>query len=97
MDTISANAEGNAHYFELSSMDLKAFVNAVGQCRGDVILFTDEGDRFNLKSTLSKTMGFLALIEDGKFAGAKIYCPDPEDVTMLFRLGLFGETPNPSH
>ncbi len=90
MDVIASNSKDNPHYLELSSIDLHAFMKAVDQCKGPVIMFTDEGDKFNLKSTLSKAMGFLSLVEGGRFAGAKVYCPEEEDVTLLFRLGLFG-------
>ena len=81
---------GNPKHFTIENVDLAAFINAIDNCKGPVILFTDEGDRFNLKSKLSQYAGIFNLIQGGKFLKAKVYCPNEEDETMLFRLGLFG-------
>ena len=59
-------------------------------CKGDVWLFTDEGDKFNLKSKLSQITGLLKLVEGGKLVEAKLYCSNLEDEAYLFRLNLFG-------
>lgn len=37
-----------------SHTDFAAFLEAVQQCRGEVLFCTREGDKLNLKSTLSK-------------------------------------------
>jgi hypothetical protein len=84
------NSNGNPKHFTIGDVDLEAFLKAIDNCKGPVILFTDEGDRFNLKSKLSQLAGIFNLIQGGKFVNAKVYCPDEEDETMLFRLGLFG-------
>lgn len=84
------SSNGNPKHFTIENVDLAAFVEAIDNCKGPVVLFTDEGDRFNLKSKLSQLAGIFNLIEGGKLAKAKVYCPDEEDETMLFRLGLFG-------
>ena len=76
--------------FDLNNVDVKAFMEALDQCKGDVMLITDEQDRFNLKSKLSQITGLMHLIEGGKLVNAKIYCSNPEDESMLFRLNLFG-------
>jgi hypothetical protein len=83
-------SNGNPKHFTIENVDLAAFINAIDNCKGPVILFTDEGDRFNLKSKLSQYAGIFNLIQGGKFLKAKVYCPNEEDETMLFRLGLFG-------
>lgn len=84
------SSNGNPKHFTIENVDLAAFLNAIDNCKGPVILFTDEGDRFNLKSKLSQLAGIFNLIQGGKFVKAKVYCPNEEDETMLFRLGLFG-------
>lgn len=86
----------NPKHFTIENVDLNAFINAIDACKGPVILYTDEGDRFNLKSKFSQILGFLNLVRGGQLTKAKVYCPDEDDETMLFRLGLFGEEPDKS-
>ena len=76
--------------FNMNDIDVKAFIQALDQCKGNVILVTNENDRFNLKSKLSQLAGIINLIEGGRLVEAKIICEDPDDETMLFRLNLFG-------
>lgn len=76
--------------FNLNNVDVQAFMKALDACKGDVMLITDEDDRFNLKSKLSQIAGLVNLIEGGKLVNARIYCSNPEDESMLFRLNLFG-------
>ena len=77
--------------FYLDNVDVATFMKALDECKGQVILFTDEGDRFNLKSKLSQITGLLKLVEGGKLVNAKISCSDLDDEAMLFRLNLFGK------
>ncbi|HHT77328.1 MAG TPA: hypothetical protein GXZ67_05525 [Clostridiaceae bacterium] len=76
--------------FNLSNVDVQAFMKALDSCKGDVMLITGENDRFNLKSKLSQIAGLVSLIEGGKVVNAKVYCSNPEDESLLFRLNLFG-------
>lgn len=76
--------------FSMHDIDVKAFIQALDQCKGNVLLVTAENDRFNLKSKLSQLAGIINLIEGGRLVEAKIICEDPEDESMLFRLNLFG-------
>lgn len=80
----------NPKHFTIENVDFEAFIKAIDACKGPVILFTDEGDRFNLRSKLSQMVGFFELVKGGQLVRAKLYCPNEEDETMLFRLGLFG-------
>jgi hypothetical protein len=77
--------------FYLDNIDVATLMKALDECKGDVILLTDEGDRFNLKSKLSQITGIMKLIEGGIVCRAKISCSDPDDEAMLFRLNLFGK------
>jgi hypothetical protein len=79
-----------AKALSLHDIDAKAFVQALDQCKGNVILVTNENDRFNLKSKLSQLAGIMNLIEGGRLVEANIICENPEDESMLFRLNLFG-------
>ena len=77
--------------FYLDNIDIATLIKALDECKGSVILYTDEGDRFNLKSKLSQITGIMKLIEGGVLCHAKIACSDPDDEAMLFRLNLFGK------
>ena len=77
--------------FYLDNIDVATLMKALDECKGNVILLTDEGDRFNLKSKLSQITGIMKLIEGGIVCNAKISCSDPDDEAMLFRLNLFGK------
>ena len=79
-----------AREFSMHDIDPKAFIAALDDCKGKVMLVTDDGDQFNLKSKLSQLAGIVKLIEGGKMVEAKIVCEDPADESMLFRLNLFG-------
>lgn len=76
--------------FSLNNLDVQAFMKALDSCKGEVMLVTDEDDRFNLKSKLSQIAGIMNLIEGGKLVSAKVFCTDPDDESLLFRLNLFG-------
>ncbi|MDD3931224.1 MAG: hypothetical protein GXY22_10450 [Clostridiaceae bacterium] len=77
--------------FSMHDIDVREFIKALDQTKGNVFLVTQENDRFNLKSKLSQLAGIISLIEGGRLVEAKIVCDDPEDESMLFRLNLFGE------
>jgi len=77
--------------YNLNNVDVRSFMAALDSCQGDVILVTDENDRFNLKSKLSQIAGIVNLIEGGKQVNARIYCSNIEDEAMLFKLNLFGK------
>jgi hypothetical protein len=79
--------------FSISNIDVKEFIKALDHCKGNVMLVTAENDHFNLKSKLSQLAGVINILEGGRLVDAKIYCEDPEDESYLFRLNLFGETP----
>lgn len=82
---------GNPKFFEIYDVDFDKLIKAIDNCKGAVILYDDEDNRFNLKSKLSQMAGMFALIRGGQLTHAKLYCKDPDDMAMLFRLNLFGE------
>ncbi|MDD2457563.1 MAG: hypothetical protein PHQ83_03520 [Eubacteriales bacterium] len=77
--------------FSMNNIDVKKFLQALDNCKGNVMLVTAENDRFNLKSKLSQLAGIINLIEGGRVVDARIYCDDQEDESYLFRLNLFGD------
>ncbi len=76
---------------ELHKIDFKKFLEAIDQCKGDVFLVTDDGDKLNLKSKLCQVIGLTKIIEGGMISEAKIVCENPEDDSLLFRFNLFGD------
>lgn len=76
---------------DIRNFDLKEFMKVLDTCEGDVFMVTDEGDRLNLRSTLSQLLGFSALIEGGTVTKARIECSSKDDERKLFRFNLFGE------
>ena len=75
---------------ELHKVDLKKFMEAIDQCKGNVFLVTEDGDRLNLKSKLSQFIGITRLVEGGVVGTAKVVCENPEDESLLFRFNLYG-------
>lgn len=61
-----------------------AFIHCVGECQGDVIYETMEGDRLNLKSQLSKYLFLVAVNHPDAISlnDGTILC-DPEDFSVL--------------
>ncbi|WP_455501345.1 hypothetical protein [Gemmiger sp.] len=66
-----------------NEVDLSAFLEAAQQCRGEVLFCTPEGDKLNLKSTLSKYL-FAALAGNEELLQkGSIVCTDPQDEGRL--------------
>ena len=64
--------------------DVKGFFKTVEQCDGNVFLVTSEGDRLNLKSTLSQYVSIAELFAAGrKVPEIELYCSEPDDYTRL--------------
>ena len=74
---------------ELHKIDFQKFIAAIDQCKGNVWLVTDEGDRLNLKSRFCQLLGLAKIIEGGMVNEAKIICDDPADDSLLFRFNLY--------
>ena len=75
----------------LHNLDAEEFLAVLDPCEGNVYLVTNEGDRLNLKSTLSQLLGLTKLIRNGKIAEASIFCDNKNDETKLFRFNFFGD------
>ena len=80
-----------ASAMSLHNIDVSQFLDVLDACEGKVYLVTNEGDRLNLRSTLSRLVGLTKLIEGGKITEAFIICDNPNDESRLFRLNMFGE------
>ena len=76
---------------ELHEIEFDKFIEALDQCKGNVWLVTDEGDRLNLKSRFCQLLGIAKIVQGGIVNIAKIVCEDPEDDSLLFRFNLYGD------
>lgn len=69
---------------------LNDFISTVNECRGQVWLESTEGDRFNLKSTLSQYIAYGRLLsEHGDLL--ELFCSDPDDEQRFYE--FFGRHP----
>ena len=74
--------------------DIEGFFEAVDECKGKVELVTDEGDRLNLKSQLSKIVAYADAFSGGKINEMEILTSDPDDMRALIKFIITGEEPN---
>ena len=65
-----------------SISDVDAFVSAVDKCKGDVWLESAQGDRFNLKSELSRYVAIGELIKD-ESESLELFARAAEDEAVL--------------
>ncbi len=77
----------------LHNIDVSEFLDVLDTCKGNVYLVTRDGDKLNLMSKLSQMVGLTRLIEGGKITEAYVICDNPEDERRLFRLNMFGDSP----
>lgn len=63
--------------------DIETFLNVVNECKGDVTLTSQYGDKFNLKSALTQ---YVAIGDE-----LELWCSDKEDETKFLK--MFDENP----
>lgn len=69
---------------------VKEFLAIADSCVGDVWLTSIEGDKFNLKSTLTQYVAMGALLGE-KGDELELFCSSPEDEAKFFK--WFNENP----
>jgi len=65
--------------------DVQKFIEAVNACQDDVYLKSQEGDVFNLKSSLSQYIAIGRLLEESGDA-LELFAQTPEDEALLLAL-----------
>lgn len=70
--------------------DIKLFLNAVDKCASDVWIFSKNGDKYNLKSTLSQYIALGAMLMDNS-EEFELFCRTREDEIIM--LNFFKEHP----
>jgi len=63
--------------------DASRFLKVVCNCKGDVELVTNQGDRLNLKSKLCACTSLNEYLTEAKMEDIEIILHDPEDFEML--------------
>ena len=74
-----------------TEFELADFLNAVRKAKGNVWLESVQGDKYNLKSTLSRYVAFAALITDHGDE-LELFCDKREDESLFFE--FFYEHPH---
>ena len=65
--------------------NIEKFFETVDQCEGKVELVTEQGDRFNLKSTLSKYASFVRILSNCTVPTAQIVTTNSKDTLKIMR------------
>lgn len=60
--------------------DVNKFFDVVNECKGKVELVTNEGDRLNLKSQLTKYVAMANFFSDGTVKELELVTYEPEDL-----------------
>lgn len=64
--------------------DVENFLEIIKKCKGSVELVSNQGDRLNLKSELTKYLAISKLFHDDAFINEmELVASDPEDVQTL--------------
>ncbi|MDE7333026.1 MAG: polya polymerase [Lachnospiraceae bacterium] len=72
--------------------DVEKFLDTIKQCKGSVELVSQQGDRLNLKSELTKYLAITKLFNDDTFINEmELIASDPDDVKLLVDYMMMGE------
>jgi len=66
-----------------ANADLPAFLDTVQKCSGDVLFCLPEGDKLNLKSTLSQYLFAALASKEDLLKKGRIICLSPQDEKKL--------------
>lgn len=70
---------------KLKNIDqVNELISAVDECKGDVFITSEYGDKFNLKSKLSQYVAIAALIGDHA-QDLELWCTDKEDEYKMLK------------
>ena len=68
-------------FYNINNID--EFFKTVEKCKGEVMLYTSEGDCLNLKSQLARIVAYANVFSGGKIPEMEIKCSDPDDMAAL--------------
>lgn len=70
--------------------DVNKFFEVIEECDGKVELVTNEGDRLNLKSQLTKYVAIANFFSDGTVKELELVAYEPKDVEKLINYMVGG-------
>ena len=70
--------------------NVEKFFETINKCEGKVELVTEQGDRFNLKSTLSQYVSFVKVLANRTVPSIEIITSNHDDVEKLMKLMING-------
>lgn len=71
--------------------DVDKFFKVVDSCEGKVELVSKEGDRLNLKSTLTQYVALAKIFSNGLISEMELVVYEPEDVKKFMEYMLYGK------
>ncbi|MEF9939521.1 MAG: polya polymerase [Clostridium sp.] len=71
--------------------DVEKFFQVIDECKGTVVLISNEGDRINLKSKLSQYLSMATIFSNGYIKELELVAYDKEDVDRLIKFMYQGE------
>ena len=70
--------------------NVEKFFETVDQCKGRVEIVTEQGDRFNIKSTLAKYVSFVKILSNYSVPSVQIKTYNYEDAQKLMKFMING-------
>ena len=70
--------------------DINKFFEVIEECDGKVELVTNEGDRLNLKSQLTKYVAIANFFSDGTVKELELVAYEPQDINRIVNFMLGG-------
>lgn len=70
--------------------DINKFFEVIEECDGKVELVTNEGDRLNLKSQLTKYVAIANFFSDGTVKELELIAYEPKDINRIVNFMLGG-------
>ncbi|MBP5564960.1 MAG: polya polymerase [Lachnospiraceae bacterium] len=70
--------------------DVNKFFDVVAECEGKIELVTNEGDRLNLKSQLTKYVAIANFFSDGTVKELELVAYEPKDIDRIINYIIGG-------
>ena len=70
--------------------NVEKFFATINKCEGKVELVTEQGDRFNLKSTLSQYVSYVRILSNCTVPSIEIITSNHDDVEKLMKFMING-------
>ena len=71
--------------------DLDKFMKLIDECKGQVFVISDEGDKLNMKSKLTQFVALSNLFSSGYIERLELETTDEEDSARLLQFMMDGE------